>query len=444
MPETRRGAGLIRPDLGFLSSSPSLNEGFEWAVKRSLEWVRTDPAELPSYWAGLTDRPLFYSRDIAHQLLGAHLLGLDEQNLAMMRTFAASATPARRYYPLWSFTFTGQPGAIDYNSDEHFVREIPAVYELVEKALEQYLWSGDRRWIQDPDLARFRRTTVREFTAEHDVLGLGLAGETGTGDLFRGLASYNEQHRGDHPLIAADGVATQWAALEAISTIFGPAVVAGVAEDDSLVAEARAAADRIAHMFAREWWSENDNRFASGRTADQYDTGLAWEPSWYPALKGLLPSGPRAEAHLQFLAEQLRATPPVNIEGATYLPEVFSAYHHDAEAMHWIEYLIASRADYPEVPFTVVSHLTVGLAGLRPTGQDAIETDSHLPSDQDWATAENVPVGPQRIDIHTRGRQETRIALRKGPHPLRWRARFGNNAQDTIIAPGETKVLTAL
>src|SRR5207237_1344368 len=276
MPDALAHADLIGPELQFFSSSPQLNDGFAWAVDRSLEGVRTDPAELPSYWAGLTDRPLFYSRDVAHQLLAGHLLGLDEQNLAMMRTFAASATPARGYYPLWSFTFTGEPGAIDYNSDDHFVREIPAVYELVEKALEQYLWTGDPRWIQDPDLARFRRTTVREFTAKQDVLGLGLSGEAGTGDLFLGLASYNEQHRGDHPLIAGDGVATQWAALEAISSILGPATVAGVSEDDGLVAEARAAADRIAHLFAQDWWSERDNRFASGRTAEHYDTGLRW------------------------------------------------------------------------------------------------------------------------------------------------------------------------
>lgn len=443
MPEALADADLIGPDLGFFSSSPQLNDGFAWAVKRSLEWVRTDPAELPSYWAGLTDRPLFYSRDVAHQLLAGHLLGLDEQNFAMMRTFAASATPARGYYPLWSFTFTGEPGAIDYNSDDDFVREIPAVYELVEKALEQYLWTSDRRWIQDPDLARFRRTTVREFTAEHDVLGLGIGGATGTGDIFRALASYNEQHRGDHPLIAADGIATQWAALEAISSILGPATLAGVVDDDGLVAEASAAADRIAHMFAQDWWNESDNRFAAGRTADQYDTGLRWEASWFPALKGLLPSGARAEAHLQFLAERIRATPPFNIESATYLPEVFSAYHWDAEAMHWIEYLIASRADYPEVPFTVVSHLAVGLFGLRPTGPWAIETDSHLPSDQDWAAAENVPVGRHLIDIHSQGRHTTTITLREGNRPLRWRARFGTTHEDAILEPGTTKTLTS-
>ena len=443
MPATPPGDVLARPDLRFSSSSPSLNDGFKWAVDRSLAWVRTDPSELPSYWAGLTDRPLFYSRDIAHQLLGAHLLGLDEQNLAMMRTFAASATPARRYYPLWSFTFTGEPGAIDYNSDDHFVREIPAAYELVEKALEQYLWTGDPRWIKDADLARFRGTTVREYTAEHDILGLGLAGEAGTGDFFEGLASYNEQHHGDHPLIAADGVATQWAALKAISTILGPAAAAGVAEDDGLAAEARTAADRIAHLFAQDWWSENDNRFASGRTADDYDTGMAWEASWYPAVKGLLPTGARAEAHLRFLASQLRATPPANIEAVTYLPEAFFAYHHDAEAMYWIEYLLASRADYPEVPFNIVSHLAVGLPGLRPTGPDAIETDSHLPSNDDWATVENIAVGPYVLDIAIRGRQSTTITVRKGPRPLRWTARFGDFTESTIIAPGETSTLPA-
>src|SRR5690348_3389648 len=105
-------SGHVRVD----SSMRDLVESFSWASTRSYEWVKTgrDPRYLPSYWAGLTDRPLFYSRDLAHQMLGAHLLGLDTENLAMLRQFAGSSNGDRGWYPLWAFEFDGTPAAIDY------------------------------------------------------------------------------------------------------------------------------------------------------------------------------------------------------------------------------------------------------------------------------------------------------------------------------------------
>src|ERR1044072_4879820 len=92
------------------SSMHDLVESFIWASRRSREWVQTgrDPRYLPSYWAGLTDRPMFYSRDLAHQMLGAHLLGLDVENLSMLRHFAGSSNGARGWYPLGAFEFDGQ------------------------------------------------------------------------------------------------------------------------------------------------------------------------------------------------------------------------------------------------------------------------------------------------------------------------------------------------
>ena len=83
-----------------------------------------DPEYVPCYWAGYANKPdcpdgwscdgsgtpshppssgigkgrrAFYLRDMAHQALGAHLLGLDNENANMARTFAASASKARGY-----------------------------------------------------------------------------------------------------------------------------------------------------------------------------------------------------------------------------------------------------------------------------------------------------------------------------------------------------------
>jgi hypothetical protein len=126
------------------SSMTDLVDSFTWASQRSREWVQTGRGNvLPSYWAGLTDRPMFYSRDLCHQLLGAHLLGLDTENLTMLRHFAASANERRGWYPLWAFMFNGTPAALDYHSDDDFVREVPAPFELVEKTVEQYRWTRD-------------------------------------------------------------------------------------------------------------------------------------------------------------------------------------------------------------------------------------------------------------------------------------------------------------
>lgn len=201
--QAERGTG---ESLALTSSSQYLENGFAWATRQALDWVQTgkDPSYLPSYWAGLTNRPAFYSRDLAHQMLGAHLLGLDEENLAMLRTFAASATEARRWYPLWAFHFDGRIYELDYRGDDNFVREIPAVFELVERGYQQYLWTGDRTLVEDPTLSTYYGTAVNEFVTAHDDNANTIADEDGTGRIFLGVASYNENREG--LLEAGDGV----------------------------------------------------------------------------------------------------------------------------------------------------------------------------------------------------------------------------------------------
>jgi hypothetical protein len=105
-----RAATAAPAGLAVTSGNAQLVADYTWARQRALDWVQTGtkPGYIPCYWAGLTTRPAFYSRDFAHQALGAHLLGLDAENLSMLRTFANSATAARRWYPLWSFTFDGK------------------------------------------------------------------------------------------------------------------------------------------------------------------------------------------------------------------------------------------------------------------------------------------------------------------------------------------------
>lgn len=414
--------------LAFASSDETLDEAFAWARAAALTFVRTGrPGELPSYWAGLQDRPMFYSRDLCHQALAGHLLGLDLENQVMLERFAASATAARGHYPLWSFLFDGSPAPIDYDGDERFVRETPAAFEVAETALRQHLWTGDRGYLTGPAFAAYYRNLVREFLPRHDVLGTGVAGERGTGDIFAGSPTYNESPAAPGIQVAGDGIASQWAALTAIAALVPDAALAG---------EARAAADATRAVFEDAWWDEEAGHYLTGLSADRRHTAFGFEPSWFPAVKRLLPAGPRADAHLAFVADGMDRTPPSNIEAFTYLPEVYLGYGHDDTALAWIRHLVDSRSDYPEVPFTVVQHLAVGLPGIEPGWDGSVATRSHVADG--WLRVDGVRLRGAELSVRHDGHERSTLSVAGGDEPVRWVAHVGDRVVERLVAPGET------
>jgi hypothetical protein len=411
--------------LEFSSSLDDLSRGFQWAKQIALRTVRTgEPGAIPSYHAGLLDRPMFYSRDVAHQALGAHLLGLGEENFVMLRHFAASATAARKYYPLWAFTFDGEPAAIDYRSDTDFVRETPAPFEIAQKAMDLYRWTGEDRYLVDADLAAYYRNLTETFVELHDIQGIGLAGEAGCVDIFDGTPTYNE-HAGLPDLqIAADGVASQWAALQAIGDVLG---------SDHAAAEA----DRVLKIFESSWWEEAEGNYIVGLTPSGRITGLASEASWFPMVKRMPLDHEHVHRHLTKLAAWVREHPPHFLESTSYLPEAFFAYGFDADALYWIRRLIASGWEYPEIPFTIVSNLVTGLTGLDISTEGTISTRSHLPPGE-WVETRNVPVGDAVLTIRHEGRDHTELTV-TGPAPVQWEAHFdGTPPRVAKVSPGTT------
>ena len=136
---------------------------------------------IPSYWAGYYDRTAFYSRDFVHQVIGAHMGGLDEENYSMFKAFVKGATKERKWYTPWAFNFDGTPHTIDFKHDDYFVREVPVQFELVEKAYRQYLWSGDSRYLYDEDFWNFYTKVMTEFITLHDTNNNGIAEGSGKG-----------------------------------------------------------------------------------------------------------------------------------------------------------------------------------------------------------------------------------------------------------------------
>lgn len=448
------------------SSNQYLEDTFNWAAHKMSQFVMTGKRGLvnkdenrpngtgeadyePSYWAGYYDRTAYYSRDFVHQATGAQIAGLEEENYNMFETFGENCTESRNWYTLWCFNFDGTPHTIDYTDDTWFVREVPAQFELVEKAYKQYLWSGDERYISD-EMFEFYTNVMTKFVEEHDTNGNGVAEGTG-GGIFEGTASYNE--RGDEPLLeAGDSIGSQYQATLAYAGILK------ARGDETEAAEWTQKAADLKKYFNEDWSvvDGDSSSYARGLSTDRTTkyTGFGKENSWFMPMKMITEPGDRNDAYLDFVIENLGegiGSPgaPTNLEAYTYIPDMLFPYNRSDEAWKWMQYITSvkdepherpsqgTNGDYPEISFTFVSQVIEGMMGVEPNaGEDFVATSPRLPSDVPDVTAKYVDIGEYELDLMHNGNTESRLTNHNAEKDINWEARFYGD-YDYISFDGE-------
>ncbi len=450
--------GLAAPDveppaLKIVTSHKKLEAAFNWATAKALSYVQTgktgvvDGHErqrqgagsvkyMPCYWAGYTWRTAFYSRDYCHQAAGAHLLGLQRENLAMLQAFAATATASRKWYPLWALNFDGSPFKLDYGGDNSFVREVPAVFELVEQCHRQYLWTGNPAYLQDPVLRGFCGKTVTEFIQLHDTrIPNGVAEGDGSGDIFRGSATYNEIRS---PLIeAGDGIACQYQAMMAYARL----LAARGEANEAAVFEKRA--EQLKNFFNTQWGVKQEaETYVRGYDArGQARTDFGLENSWFMPMKFITDPSPKTDAYLDFIARAVNSKDrPSNLEAISYLPGVFFPYNRVEEAWKWLEFIMNQpNREYPEISYTLIGHVVEGLLGVEPNApEDAFLTVPRLPGAVSDAGVQNIPLGGHRIHVVHHGAGKSTATHVSGDKPLKWLACFYGD-HPGITVNGERK-----
>ncbi|MFF3618932.1 hypothetical protein [Streptomyces sp. NPDC002467] len=458
------------------SSDPKIVEMFDWSKRKANSWVHLPGTQGPlnvdenrtggsgtgtygpSYWAGYANRSGYYSRDMAHQLAGAGVLGLHAENKAMLRSFAASATPAHKYYPAWALNFdTTTYLSIDYKSPSNFVREVPAGFELVQKSEEAYRWSGDRSYIEDPVLWDFYRHTTDEFVTLHDGLkdngAVKVAEGTGQG-IFQGTASYNEQS-GEPLAEAGDAIGSQYQAYLAVASL-------ARAKGDCVLAGRYEAKARDLKAYFNTTWSGTGSGadMVRGYTTDgRALTGWGKENSWFMPMKQIVDPGARREAYLDYIDQQASgADRPTNIEALTYLPDTFFRNDRNDTAWKWMKQVYdrkdvqhvntkqGTNGDYPEVSFTLVGQTVEGLLGVTPDAPaHALSTLSRLPSGMDWLGIDDLRIGDSTFSLRHDGATKSTLGHTSGSSAYTWEARFpGSHATVTVngvARPARTKVV---
>ncbi|NEA30730.1 NPCBM/NEW2 domain-containing protein [Streptomyces sp. SID13031] len=438
------------------SSNDALVDTFNWAKWRARQHVQTGkhgPVDvegpvppnareadyIPSYWAGYANRTAFYIRDYAHQAAGAHLLGLDLENKSMLQAYAATSTETRNWFPLWALNFDGSPYFLDHPSDSYFVREVPAVFELVDKAAEQYRWTGDRTYLEDPVLWDFYTKAVTKFVELHDTqLPNGVAEGTGRG-IWYGAASYNE--RSDAEMIeAGDGFAAQYQAFR------GYADLARARGDVAIAKQFDARAAELFKYFNKDWGiTLGSDEYVRGRTPDGAKvTGWGQENSMFMAYDEIIdPNSRKTDQFLDYLYKKYVENRPTNIESSTYVPDVMFAYGRSEQGWAWMKDIISvldkphevpqqgTNGDYPEVSYTLLSQTVEGLAGVVPDAPShAVSTLSRLPQEIGWLDLDHITVGAHDLGVRHEGGTRTTVTHNSGPQPLKTTISFyGGYAQ---------------
>ncbi len=417
------------------SSSDYLADGFAWAKRTALSKVHPDNGGC--YQAALPDRGGYCQRDYVHQIDGAALLGLHRENLAMLRCFATNQTKARGWFTLWEINYDGTPMACDYRDDQHFWRNTAGMFDLLHGAYRQYRWTANPALVEDPVLHGFYSRTVNEFVAAHDPDGNGIVeGRSGTG---WGIAcTYNEMP-GIVLAESADSLGTQRRAFEAYARFLQ-------ARGDRAGAEAWAAkAGRLQRVFNDTWYDAAAGRYRIGVDHPERRpvTGFGYETSWFIPYTGLCEPGARATAYLDFIRERFQAKPSPNIEAWTYLPDVFYSWNQNECGWQYFKHVLNSRSRYPEVSFTVISHLAIRIMGIEPDAPGrAVTTLGRLPTEVAWAELDHVPVGSNDILVRHEDSNRTTTLVNNAGADMTWEALFaGEHA--VILVDDVPKTATA-
>ena len=390
--------------LSFTSSDPILQAGFAWAKALALSYARhgEDPVGL-WYDAALPGRGAFCIRDASHQRAGAAVLGLRQHTYNMFRKLAESTHEARDFCMFWEIDKYDRPAPVDYTDDRDFWYNLPANFDLIQACHGEALWTGDRRYLEEPCFTRLAALTFGAYVARWDRDGDGMPDHRPE-DGRRGIASYNEAGRS--PRVAGDLPGAMFAAYRAAG----------------LENEAR----KLQQRYLGEWYDAKRGRFygakdRNGRFVKKY----CREGNFLPVYFGLLDGTP----YLRGALEEVRAHGPANVEAKTYFPQLYYGRGFEEDGLRELRELCApglKRREYPEVPFAVAGTLINQYLGLTVPEPGLLQTLSGVPED-DLAAAEGIPVLGTEVLLRQEGQRSTTLRLAGAGQAARWRACFPGN-----------------
>ncbi len=446
------------PGLLFKSSDEKLNEIFNWASNQALAYsFKDDPVGL-WYEASLPGREAFCMRDVSHQALGAHFLGLEDFTRNMLYQFAKNISESKDWCSYWEINRYGNPAPVDYLNDDEFWYNLPANFDVLDCCYRMFIWSGDRDYLTDSVFINFYRRTIYDYV-ERWALNPGnimsrprlmnIHGELDPGRRFmlaRGIPGYNEGDQGYR--LGIDLLTTEYRAF--ISYALLQQYSGNYAEAQQF----RGKAAEVHDLIDSEWWEKksgtyythiNKDGLLENNVNERIDLGTQHYMLYWDACTDSL----KLNSVISHLVDNLPGESIGLIEYQSHLPEILYKHGMNDLAYNQLLYVYESeRREYPEASFSVVGAIVNGLMGIELIANtpDLALTQGHyvdryirtLPGlipGTAWAELKNIPVRANIISVRHEGLNKTILTNDSGPS-LIWRAGF-QGSYDHLIVNGE-------
>jgi len=434
--QVKQPIGVTQSRLELESSDAPLVAGFNRARTQAMAYVFENDPVGPWYEAAEPGREAFCMRDVAHQAMGAHALGLARHNLNMLKRFAENISDARDWCSLWEIDRFNRPAPVDYQSDALFWYNLPANFDILDACHRMYLWTGDQAYVRDPALLNFYDRTVTDYV-ERWGLGLdqvmtrprllnvrGIPGNRKF-QAARGIPGYDE---GNHDYtLGGDVLATQYAAYLAYAHFQEVRGNAGLAKTYLQMA------GDVRSLVNTTWWNEKDQSFYARVGKDHKLEGRGGGNLVY---WGIVDDGPKLKSA---------------IPDAHYLETFYRYGDPDAARERLLDAMTPghSRMEYPEVPYSIIATVVTGTMGINletPSAllssvegywvEAAVQTLSGLGTRVAWAELRNLPVRANEITVRHEGNRRTVFTNLRGP-ALIWHAAFPG-AHETLLVNGRS------
>ncbi len=420
-------------ELEFNASNKELVEAFNWAKNKALSYAHdgTDPV---GFWyeAALPNREAFCMRDVSHQAIGAEILGLGKHNMNMFVKFAQNISEKMDYCSYWEINRHDKPAPVDYENEKDFWYNLPANFDVTYTAYRLYNWTGNKSYLENPDLKQFYQLSMTDYVDHWDlganeVLARNRSlheSKEDTTSRFgnnRGIPTYNEGGRGE-TLLGIDMTASLISAYKAYAGILK-------LNGDFAKSEAfnlKAANEEI--FLDNFWWDEEKQEYRSilyaDNTFDYFMIGENQAFLHYLYYFDVISDQDKVKVIVDSYSDNFDK---LIVELKSYLPIMFYENGDAAMANKMIIDLCSvenKRRDYPENSFTVVEHITRGLMGLNVNAEsNTFSTVSRVENSNEWAKLKNVPILSNKIELTHRALSKSIVKNIEGKTIL-WSAQF--------------------
>jgi hypothetical protein len=416
----------------FKSSDHAIEQAFNRAKSMALSY-KGDPNDPvgPWYEAALPSRSAFCMRDVAHQTIGAEILGLNKENKNMLSLFAKNISDNKDWCSYWEINKYGKPAPEDYRNDKEFWYNLGSNFDVMFACWRLYLWTGDESYIKSPEFKNFFEKSATKYIDRWvlDVDSLLTRPEFPNAsvtfdskDAFhssRGLPSYSEGI--PNLIMGVDLVAAIYRGLMTYSSVLklnGDVKKAEIYEKK---------AEKYQQNIENVWW---DNMASAYNVIYTGNDKFSKDPGelfllWFDALKDT--------SRIQKTIEHI-ISEKANVESSSYLPFLLYKYGFGDKAYDYILYLtdpVTKRREYPEVSYGVIEGIVHGYLGIEPDAAKRTVTTLYRGKSGVISEVDNLPVLNTVLFVKQEN-QKTSLH-NKGNVPIQWRAMFSGNYDAVFI-----------